>query len=343
MTRSTLAAVMLVAAGCAATTRDVTREATSTALSTSLRTLNERPNQELIAQLMRSPEVHAAARQFAEEAADGTLALLTDPERAARVEAMTERYVGALVRASTRGLAEGIRRDLAPVMAETVRSTLHATMRDVFRESVQRDMERVAAGVTRATVGAATQAMAEGMRRDFGPMVRATLSDESNLREASAMARVLAREVVYGSNDALTQIQRDQERRGRPTFLSRITNMTEQGARIATAAAVLAVALIAGLGIWVWRLATRSRHVEAENERNAAAATMLAEAIRASEAKPWGNELTQLIQDRLQRESVTGLLDEVLTPRRPPRKGRPAPRRSTPPPPPTGRVSMQGT
>jgi len=77
---------------------------------------------------------------------------------------------------------------------------------------------------------------------------------------------------------------------------------------------VVAVALTILLGIWVLCLTLRTRRIQAESERNAASAVLFAEAIRATEGKPWSSELTDILNQRLRGDAVSGMLDEVLKP-----------------------------
>lgn len=311
--------------GCALTPRGVAREvATVTppaAINATLRALNDAENQRLVVQLMASPAMREAARTLASEIADGTLTGLTEPERIERIEQMSARYVAAITRAITRSMAEGLRQDLGPAIAEVTREAVAGSMREALREGYQRDLERVAAGLTRTTVEAASRGMAEGITRDLVPSMRDALLNEQNARAFGAASRSLAREVVLGSNDAMTQLQRQQERGGRPSFLSRLSSLTEGGVKLMQLVAVVAVSLALLLGAWVLRLIMRGRRMQAESERNAASAVLFAEAIRASEGKPWSRELTELIQQRLHSEAVTGMIDEVLKPR-PTRGGR---------------------
>lgn len=304
--------LVFVVSGCASTARDMAREVPQPAINATLRALNEQENQRLMTQLLTSPEVHRAARDFASEVADGTLAALAEPERLARVEEMSSRYVGTLTRIAARSMAEGLRRDLGPAMVGVMRDAVAGTMREVMREGYQRDMERVAAGLTRAAVDAASRGAAEGLRRDVGPAIGEALRDEDTRRSLGALMRVLTREAVLGSNDAVTQAQHSQERSGRPSFLSRVTSITESSARIMELAVAAAVVVALLLGLWVVRLIVRSRKVQAEAERSTASAVLLAEAIRAAEGKPWASELTELLRVKLQRDDAHELIDEVL-------------------------------
>lgn len=326
---------LTAALGCALTPRGMARDIASAsppaAISSTLRALNDDENQRLMIQLMASPEMHAAAREFAGEVADGALTALTEPERVARIEAMSTRYVATLTRAVSRSMAEGMRRDLGPAIAEVMRQTVASTMREALREGYQRDMERMVGGITRVSVEAASRGMAEGIGRDLVPALRTALLDEQTSGALAAASRSLAREVVLGSNDAMTHVQRQQERTGRPSFLARVSDITQDGVKLMQLVAVVAVALSLMLGAWVLRLVLRGRRLQAESERHAASAVTLAEAIRAAEGKPWSQELTELLHERMQGAQVAGVLDEVLRPRAVKKTGK-KPWRPSPPP-----------
>lgn len=337
-----LLCLALGAFGCTLTPRGLTRDVASAAppaaIHSTLSALNEQENQRLLVQLLDSPQMHEAARAFAGEIADGTLAAMTEPERVARIEAMSTRYVATLTRTITRSMSEGLRRDLGPAIAQVMRETVASTLRETLSQGYQRDLERVAGGITRATVEAATQGMAQGMTRDMVPAMRAAMVDPETLRALGVVSRTLTRDVVLGSNDAITQLQRQQEQGGQPSFLGRLTSATSNGLRIMqlVAVAVGAVALL--LALWVVRLIMKSRKLEAESQSNAASAVMFAEAIRAAEGKPWARELTDLLRQRLRGDEVDDLMTRVLgrspePPRRP--SDRPSLRDSLPMPRPT--------
>lgn len=323
--------LLTVGSGCTLTprglTRDVAGAAPPAAINSTLRALNEQDNQRLMVELLASPQMHEATRAFASEIADGTMASLTEPERVARIEAMTTEYVTSLTRTMTRSMAAGLRRDLAPAIAEVMRESVASTMREMMSERYQHDMERMAGGLTRASVEAATQGMAAGLTRDLGPALRTALFNEQNAQSLRLTGRELAREVVLGSNDALAQIEAQKDRGGHPSLLTRLSSISNSGATAMkfVAIGVGAVALL--LALWVVRLILKGRRIQAESERNAASAVMFAEAIRAAEGKPWSKELTDLIQERLRGDAVTGMIDEVLKPKGPARNANPRPTR----------------
>jgi hypothetical protein len=321
--------VWLIAAsvGCVLTpgaARDLANTTPPLAINSTLRALNEEENQRLLVRLLASPEMREAARALAGEIADGTMSAMTEPERVERIEQISARYVATLTRTVTRSMAAGLRSDLAPALAEVTRVMVSSAMREAMREGYQRDLERVASGVSRASAEAASRGMAEGITRDLVPAMREALLNEQTAGAMRTAMRSLAREAVLGSNEAMTQIQRQQDRGAQPSFLSRLSSISEDGVRIMRLVSVIAIVLVLLLGVWVIRLVQRGRRVAAESERNAASAAMFAQAIRAAEGKPWSNELTELLKERLKNDNVAGVIDEVLKPRPPPGRRRSA-------------------
>lgn len=314
----------LGAFGCALTPRGIARDIASAsppaAIHSTLTALNDQDNQRLLVQLLDSPQMHQAARAFASEIADGTLSAMTEPERLGRIEEMSTRYVATITRAISRAMSDGLRRDLGPAIAQVMRETVTTTMREALSESYQRDMERVASGLTRATVEAASRGMAEGVTRDIAPAMRNALLDPETLRALGLVGRAMTREVVFGTNDAMTQLQRQHENGSQSSLIGRLTSATSDGLKALqwTAIAVGAVAVL--LALWVVRLIMKSRKLQAESESHAASAVMFAEAIRAAEGKPWEKELTDLLRQRLKGDEVDTLLTKVLG--RPPAEAR---------------------
>lgn len=336
--RSLCVALVIACLGCALSPggvgRDIARAAPPAAINSTLRALNEQDNQRLVNQLLRSPEVHAATRAFAAEIADGALDTLTSEQRMARIESMSSRLVATITRAALTGVADGLRRDLGPAMAVVMREAIATSMREALSAGYQRDLERVATGLTRATVDAATRGVAEGIARDFGPAMRATLLDPQTVASIGDASRVLARGAVLGSNDAMAQIQAAQERGGRTSVLGRLTSLTEKGVKVVELVAAAAVAASILLALWVLRLILRGRRIQAESEQHAASAVMFAEALRAAEGKPWADELTALLRERLKRESIGEMIDDVLASKPPSGSRARMDRLPTAPPPP---------
>ena len=233
--RAALLATWCAAAtlGCSATTltRDMATAAPPAMIDATLASLADRRTQRMIVALLDSPDVHAAARTFAADLADGSLAVLSEPARTARVEALSEAYLHALVRAAGRTFAASLRDDLGPALA----------------------------AVARSSAAAATEGAADGVQRSLGPALRGALRDPETAAAASALVRALAREAVIGSNEAMSEIQRTQQRPGGATFLGGMTSLAQGGVNALRVAGVALAAACAIAVAWAVRRALRTR------------------------------------------------------------------------------------
>jgi hypothetical protein len=296
-------AALLGLAGCALTPRSVAREVAAAtppaAIRSTLQALNDAENQRLLRALLASPELRAASRALAEDLADGALATLDAPARAARIERLTARYLATLTLALTRSLADGLRRDLSPALAAAVRDALAGALREGLREEHQLALARMAEGVSRAAVASASRAAAEGVQRDLAPSLRAALLDTRTAEALTAVARTLARGVVLGSNDAMTQLQQQQARTGRPSFLGSLSNLTQDSVRLVQWVALGAVAIALLLGVWVLRLTLRGRRVRAERDRHADDARV-------------AKERAEILKQRVQGAPAEGVIDAAF-------------------------------
>lgn len=261
--RSLAVAIVGLALGCALSpggiTREIARAAPPAAIASTLGALNEADNQRMMLRLLASPEMRAVTRALAAEIADGTLAALSEPQRVARIESLLAGYTAAITRAMTRGVAEGLRRDLGPAMTAVTRDAIAAGLREALSERMRQEFAGFATEVTRASIEAASREAAEGFTRDLAPAIHAAMTSERTSAELRAASRAFGREVVLGSNEAMAQIQRAQAGGAKPSFFSRLSSITESGERMIQLVAMFAVALSVALGLWVARLLRRAR------------------------------------------------------------------------------------
>ena len=257
------------AVGCSASamTREIVRSATPTAISATLESLADGATQRRITQLMASPELRAAALTLTEQLADVTLSALAEPERRRRIEALSTAYVLALTRAVARGGAQAVERDLSPAFARMLGTAVASALREALDDRHQRSLERAVVGVTSAAIHAATKGIAEGFQRDLSPALRQALNEPENVAAAGALSRTLAREAVLGSNEAMLQLQRAQERTGRGSLLGSLTSLTESGAAIVKAAAAVAALVIIALCLWFLRRFLLQRRARQGDQR----------------------------------------------------------------------------
>jgi hypothetical protein len=183
------------------------------------------------------------------------------------------------------------------------------------------ETERRAASLTAAVVGAATQeivrAMGPAIRAmitdEIGPALRQTMADELGPGLAAMLrapevnaalgetARVVAREGVIGSNDALVILaeQHRDDRSDAPLgLLGRYF-----GTRTWLLAAIVVAAVLAIPLAWLFRERIRARRYREESERRAARADALFEAVERAGGAP-SSELIALLRQQIVRQDA---------------------------------------
>src|SRR4051812_3706248 len=111
-----LAILFLIAAGmtagCAATAKEASKEAAQTTVQTTLNELNDPHNRQLLAEVMNTPELQAAARNLAANVTQGAVDGLTQEEQLARIQEFSQNYVVALSSALAQGLHHDLSREI---------------------------------------------------------------------------------------------------------------------------------------------------------------------------------------------------------------------------------------
>ncbi|WP_437607744.1 hypothetical protein WMF20_43600 [Sorangium sp. So ce834] len=288
--------LVLGAGGCALPTRitsvdaEVARVQTPAAIDEGLRKLEEAETQRRVARMMASPEIRAAQRQLVAGLIDGTLASLSEEDRAARVDELTAQYARGVVRSAMRGaLDEDGRRELQRAAG----SLVEASVRQLKESLDEADLGPSVAAAMREQLGPALRAV---IAEDLGPGVTSLLGGEEFQRALGKTARVVAREMVAGANDALIEAQQRGERRD-DSMLSRIGHLADQGAQLVSTITWLLGAAAVALAVWVTMLLVQRKRYRADIERRARARLLL-EAIEATEGKPWSDELLAALEDR---------------------------------------------
>ncbi|WP_437732835.1 hypothetical protein [Sorangium sp. So ce1335] len=300
------AALLLGAGGCALPTRitsvdeEVARVQTPAAIDEGLGKLEEAETQRRIERLLASADVRAAQRQLVAGLIDGTLASLSEADRAARVNELTAEYMRGVVRSAMNGaLGEESRRDLQRMTG----SLVEASVRQLRESLDEADLGPAMSSALREQLGPALQVV---IAEDLGPGMTALLGSEDFQRALGATARVIGREMVAGANDALTEVQ---QRSGGPqgeSMLSRVGDLADEGAQLVRAIPWILGAIAVALAIWVTALLVQRKRYRAETERRARARLLL-EALEASEGKPWSDELLAALEDRFHDEDDAAL------------------------------------
>ncbi len=281
------AALTVTVTGCGATIRsaavDVPRAATPVVVDEGLKSLEDEKNQLRLAALLATPEMQDALRGLAATFARGAVSDMTSAEGSQQLAAATTVIADALFRAMEQRIAtEGV---------ALASSLSRAALGEAFTPANRRAMAATIASMTTTATRAAMRAAADEIPTTLGPAVRASISNElrsPDLNEAMAStARTVAREAIFGSRDALSNLQ---SREQGPT-------LQQRAMRVLTTTWVLAFLLGAiALGLLVWLQALRARTRRYLRDR-AIVADLLTKTIKASEGKPWSAEMLDLVAE----------------------------------------------
>lgn len=277
-----------------------------------------------VQRLLADPQMRAVQEALVAGLVDGTLATLSDKERAERIGALTTKAMTGILEGASRALSSGLgaatesalngaldsalspahRRELESLLSELVAATVRAVV------SGLRDAEvgnRLASAITEQ-VG---PALGKALREDVAPGFAALLQNEELNRALGATAKMLGREMVLGATEALAQTQQPKTE---GSLLSRITELAHEGARLFGSAAWLLVLIIIALIAWTLKLLAQSRSYREEAERRAVTTRFLAEATQVAQGKPWSEELICALQERIRAEEQA--IAELRRPRR---------------------------
>lgn len=295
--------------------RDLPRNVMPALVQAGVDTMSDPMTQKRVQHLLADPEVRAMQKALVAGLVDGTLATLSDRERAERIGALTTQAVTGIIRGATRELGQGLAdatggavdSALSPERRRALEGLVSAVVMTTFRAAVQGLRE---AEVGKVLATAITQdlgpALHKSLGSDLAPGLAELLRNEELNQALGQTARMLGREMVLGATEGLAKAQQPKED---GSLLSRAAELAHQGARLFGTAAWLLVAIIIALLVWTLKLRTQARGYREEAARRAAATHLLTEASKAAEGKPWAEELLASLQERLaaQDEAIAAL------------------------------------
>lgn len=307
-------------AGCSIPTRVASVDTTvpqkllPVTVDTGIAKLDEVETKRRIERLMQSPGMREIEREVIAGLLDGTLSALSEEERSKRV--------GALMSKALMGVMEGASTTIGPMASRmtsgAVGGALDAALDPARREALKASVgDVVSTGVRSAAEGLRDAelgtSISTAMSEQVGPALQKALrenltrgltemlKDEEFRRELGATARVLGREMVIGTTEALAESKPPEES---GSMLSRISQLAGKGARLFGSLAWLLGLVVLALAVWIVRLMAQAKRYREDAHRREAMAHLLEEATKASEGKPWSNELLTALNERLKADEA---------------------------------------
>jgi hypothetical protein len=270
---------------------EIPRDATPVAIEAGLRALDDPANKQRIQQMLASPEMKAVERELVAGMVDGSLAALSEADRAERIGALTSRYAT--------GMLQGFSRDVAPqiglAISEMTRSAVRSAMSEAMKPANQRELTTAVSDALTRDLGPALQKV---LTDNLGPGIAAALENEEVKRALGDTAHLLGREMVLGVNEGMAKIQ-DSKAKGDTSMLGSLGNLANKSANVASGITWVLAALVLVLGALLVKLLMQARKYRSESEEKNAETRLLTEARKASEGKPWSGELLAALEDRI--------------------------------------------
>lgn len=285
---------------CATGTERLIRRAVPATLDETLGAFEDPDTQRRLKQLVDRPDVQEAARRLAKTLAQGAFEGLTDEQRLARLQEISEDFVGAL----TGAVGEHLGEDVSPALAEIVEQSVQRALDTALAPGVRRRAGELADVLTRRTVRALSEETGRGLREDLGPAVQAMIEDnlgpamghalredlgpamrhviredlgpavretlaEDVLPGAGKLSREVTREAVLGVFDALAALETDPRLQAyNDRFWGRLDTTINRGIQGGQIAAWVLGLLVLLLVLLLVRSLLQRRHIEEERARS---------------------------------------------------------------------------
>lgn len=294
----------------------IPQDATPVAIQAGIDKMDDPVTQQRIQAMMARPEMRAIHRELVSGLVDGALASLDEKERSARIDAMMSKAMSGVLHEATEQvpvLAKAASREaVSGALNEALSPQRKQELNTTLDKLVTSGMTAAAKGLRDADVGGTLSkemtdklgpAFKESVANNIAPGAAEMLKNEDLRRELGATARVLGREMVLGATEALNEKKDPAD----GSMLARLSTLTSQGAKLFGSAAWLLLLVIVALGVWVVKLIVQARHYRGDADRRAAAARFLDVAAKASEGKPWSEEMLETLRQSLHEEDIAEL------------------------------------
>jgi hypothetical protein len=300
----------LGSAGCVEQMATQMPRMTPALVDSSLKELENPRNRQRMVHVLASPDVKILQQELVADLLDGSLAALSEEQRADRVGELTARYTASVMNGFSRELIP----QLAPMGAAVVQGAMsdenQQAMQHFIGSMVQASVEPVVRSIDNAEIARSVStamttelgpAIQKILRDNLGPGLAQTLSNPEVKRAMNDAAHDFGREMVLGVNEGLIKVQQNDVARD-SSLLGSVSSMAHEGATATKLLPALLSAVVLALVVWVARLLTRTRRYRTAEEQRIETTRVLNEAIRAAEGKPWSGELMTALEDRFRND-----------------------------------------
>jgi len=260
--------------------------------------LEDRRARQQFADVMSTPEMQRAMGEVSSAFAKGLALGLSNDEMSAQLEQMSRRMMETMADS----LARRMKSDVAPASAAVAAAAVEAAMHAAIRTAAEELPVALAPAMQQAVTHALGPALEAVLRDNVGRGLTTLASAPEFHAALGTTGRSLAREVVYGTNEALAELEERESNRG---LLARATRIFASVGWLGWAFAVVA-ALIAGwFGVRRWQSRSLAKGAVRERELRETVLLTIATTLRAAEGQPWADDLRQVLRDKIDNGEAT--------------------------------------
>ena len=292
-------------AGCASTVKQAAKEAAPAAVDEAAEEASDPRTRDNLAQVLADPEIQKATAGLAEAIVGGALAGLTEKERAAELQRLTDAFVTTVGAA----LARSLQNDIGPQLSATFADAVDRSLARALDTHTEERLQALAVAVTRAAMQSLGEGMIDPTTGQAAPLMAHTMGQ---------FAREVTRQGAFGLEDAVRQAELGHDISG-PGPDRRGGGVLAAAGRVSDLALAFPPLLLAGLilsmfagclalGWALWRL----QHHRQLSRAHEDAALALARAIKATENAAWSEELRRHIARATQHDAGGAQLRKLL-------------------------------
>jgi len=261
-------------------------------LEATIARLQDQHTRQQFAEVMATPEMQRAMGEMSSAVAKGVALGLSNEEMMGRFEKMSRQMTTVMADS----LARRMKDDMAPASAAVAAAAVEAAMHAAMRTASEDLPVTLVPAMRRALTEALGPAM-EAVLRDHVGRGLTTLASAPEFHAAlGSTGRSLAREVVYGTNEAFAELERRDANQG---LLARAARLFATAGWLGWAIAVVVVLLAAWLAVRRFQSRSVARSAEHNRELREAVLLTMATTMRAAEGQPWSQDLRQVLRDKL--------------------------------------------
>ena len=261
-------------------------------LEATMKRLEDPRARQQFADVMATPEMQRAMGEVSSAFVKGVALGLSSDEMAAELAATSRRMTDVM----TESLARRMKNDVAPASAAIAAAAVEAAMHAAIRTAADDLPTHLAPALQKAMTDALGPTIETVLRDNVGRGLTNLTSSADFGAALNTTGRSLAREVIYGTNEALAALEERESQRG---LLARAAKLFAGAGWLAWALA--AAAAIAIVWLIVRRVQSRSLAKDASREREIRETVLftIATTLRAAEGQPWAGDLRQVLRDKI--------------------------------------------